>query len=158
MTPMKIFWIVLAVVVLGLAINSLVMYLLQKRRQQRAEKDGVVLYATIVSADALGGLMKYADMKKVVMRIQDPGTKVAREVSLRTRLPAGQTITPGMKIPVVVDPTNNKRVYPATPESAKRAVVTGSRLERRHMRVGATGQGQQPQRDAIPYPRNMNRR
>ena len=59
---MKIFWIVLAVIAVGLAINSGVMYLLQKRRQQRAERDGVVLYATVVSAETLGGLLKYADM------------------------------------------------------------------------------------------------
>ncbi len=156
---MKIFWLVLGLVVLGLATNSLVMYLLQKRRQKRAEKDGVVLYATVVSAEALGGLMKYADMKKVTMRLQDPGAAAPREVSLRTRLPAGQTITPGMKLAVIVDPTNAKRVYPATPEAAKRVVVTGSRLERRHMRVGTPGQQRaQQQRDAIPYPRNLNRR
>ena len=55
---MKIFWIVLAVVVLGLAINAGVMYLLQKRRQQRAERDGVVVYATIVSVEAVGGVLK----------------------------------------------------------------------------------------------------
>lgn len=156
---MKIFWIVLGVIVLGLAINAGVMYLLQKRRQQRAERDGVVLYATLVSASKLGGMMKYADMMKVTLRIQDPGSKTPREVSLRTRMPAGQKVTPGMKIAVVVDPTKPERVYPATPEAAKRAVVTGSRLERRHMRVGGAGQGeQQPPRDPIPYPRHLNRR
>jgi hypothetical protein len=42
-------------------------------------------------------------------------------------------MTPGMRIPVVLDPKNPKRVYPATEESAKRAVATGSRLERRVM-------------------------
>lgn len=156
---MKIFWIVLAVIAVGLAINSGVMYLLQKRRQQRAERDGVVLYATVISAVSLGGLLKYADMKKVTMRIQDPGSKSPREVSLRTRMPAGQKVTPGMKIAVVVDPDKPERVYPAGPEAAKRAVMTGSRLERRHMRVGSAGQReQQPPRDPIPYPRNMNRR
>ncbi len=155
---MKIFWIVLAVIVLGLAINALVMYLLQKRRQQRAEKDGLVLYATVVSAAPLGGVLKYADMKKVVLRIQDPGTNTPREVSLRTRLPAGQEISYGMRLAVILDPTNKERVYPASPEAAKRVVVTGTRLERRHMRVGATGNGQQPPRDAIPYPKHLNRR
>ena len=155
---MKIFWIVLGVVVLGVAINALVMYLLQKRRQARAERDGIVLYATVVSATALGGLMKYADMKKVTLRIQDPGTNAPREVSLRTRLPAGQQITSGMRIAVILDPKNKQRVYPASPEAAKRVVVTGSRLERRHMRVGAGAQQQQPQRDAIPYPKHLNRR
>lgn len=156
---MKIFWIVLGVIVLGLAINALVMYLVQKKRQGRAEKDGVVLYATVVSIAELGGLMKYADMRKVTLRLQDPGITTPREVSLRTRLPKGQKITPGMKIPVVVDPTKSERVYPATAESAKRAVVTGSRLERRHMRMGtAAQQQQQPQRDNIPFPRHLNRR
>jgi|SRR5579875_1609000 len=155
---MKIFWIVLAVVVAGLAINAGVRYLLQKKRQERAERDGVVVYATIVSVDAVGGLMKYAEMKQVTMRIQEPGATTSREVSLRTRLPPGQKITPGLKIPIVVDPANPKRVYPASPEAAKRAVMTGSRLERRHMRVGSPAQRQQPQRDPIPYPGRMNRR
>ena len=156
---MKIFWIVLGVVVLGLAINALVNYLVQRGRQKRAEKDGVVLYATVLSAEVLGGLLKYADMRKVTLRVQDPGATSPREVSLRTRLPAGQSITPGMKLAVIVDPKNSKRVYPASPEAAKRVVVTGSRLERRHMRVGTPGQQKAQQgRDAIPYPRNLNRR
>lgn len=156
---MKIFWIVLGVVVLALATNALVMYLLQKRRQARAEKDGVVLYATLLSATTLGGLMKYADMKKVTMRLQEPGAANPREVSFRTRFPAGQTVTPGMKLAVIVDPRNPKRVYPASPEAAKRAVITGSRLERRHMRVGAPGgRQQQPPRDSIPFPKHLNRR
>lgn len=154
---MKIFWIVLLVIVLAVAANSAVMYFLQKRRQQRAERDGVVLYATLVSAVPLRGLMKYADMKKVTMRLQDPGSKTPREVSLRTRLPAGQKVTPGMKVAVVVDPKDPKRVYPASPEASKRAVVTGSRLERRHMRVGTQAE-QQQQRDRIPFPRHLNRR
>ena len=156
---MKIFWIVLAVIVIGLAINAGVMYLLQKRRLARAEREGIVLYATLVSATPLGGLLKYADMKKVTLRIQDPGSKTPREVSLRTRMPAGQKVAAGMKIAVVVDRNKPERVYPASPEAAKRAVMTGSRLERRHMRVGATGSGDgQPPRDPIPYPRHLNRR
>ena len=156
---MKIFWIVLAVIVLGLAINAGVTYLLHKRRQQRVERDGIVVYATLVSAKTLGGLLKYADMQKVTLRIQDPGSKASREVSLRTRMPAGQKITPGMRIPVVIDPTKPERVYPASTEAAKRAVVTGSRLERRHMRMGGAAQTeQQAPRDPIPYPRHLNRR
>lgn len=154
---MKIFWIVLVLVLLALAANSGIMYLLQRQRQKRAEREGVVLYATLISATKLGGLMKYADMHRVTMRVQDPGSAAAREVSLRTRLPTGQKITPGMKITVVVDPKNSKRVYPASPEAAKRVVVTGSRLERRHLRVGTKTQ-QQQQRDSIPFPRHLNRR
>lgn len=158
---MKIFWIVLLVVVLGLAINALVMFLLQKQRQKRAEKSGSVLYATLVAAKPMGGLMKYADMQRVTLRLQDPGTKNPREVTLRTRLQPGQKIQTGAKLAVVVDPKDPKRVYPASPEAAKRAVVTGSRLERRHLRMDAAAQRQavaQQTRDNIPYPRNLNRR
>jgi hypothetical protein len=42
-------------------------------------------------------------------------------------------MSPGMRIPVVIDPNDPNRIYPASEESAKRAVVTGSRLERRVM-------------------------
>lgn len=156
---MKIFLIVLAVIALGLAINSLVMWLLQRQRQKRAEKDGVVLYATVVSSAPLGGLLKYADMQRITLRVQEPGAVEPREVALRTRIPAGQKISGGMRLPVIIDPKNPKRVYPASPEAAKRVVVTGSRLERRHLRTGtAAQQRQQQQRDAIPYPRHLNRR
>jgi hypothetical protein len=34
---------------------------------------------------------------------------------------------------VAIDPKDTRRVYPASPEAAKRAVVTGSRKERRTM-------------------------
>jgi hypothetical protein len=152
---MKIFWIVLAIIVVALAVNALVNYLVQRRRQQRAEREGVVVYGTVVSLENVGGLMKYADLKKVTMRVQEPGTTTGREVVLRTRIPAGQALTPGMKVPVIIDPKNPKRIFPASPEAAKRVVITGSRLERRQMRVQ---QQNQPQRDPIPYPRHLNRR
>jgi hypothetical protein len=42
-------------------------------------------------------------------------------------------MSPGMRVPVVLDAKNPKRVYPASEEAAKRAVATGSRLERRVM-------------------------
>jgi hypothetical protein len=54
----------------------------------------------------------------------------------------------GMRVPVVIDPQNPKRVYPASEEAAKRAVATGSRLERRvmqqQMRKPGRGVPQQP--------------
>jgi hypothetical protein len=34
---------------------------------------------------------------------------------------------------VVIDPKDSSKIYPASEEAAKRAVVTGSRLERRVM-------------------------
>ena len=45
----------------------------------------------------------------------------------------GQKIAAGHKLMVVIDPTNPQRIYPATPDAAKRVVLTGSRQERRLM-------------------------
>ncbi len=132
---MKIFWIVLAVLVVALATFSLVNYLLQRRKLTRAEKDGVAVYATVLSIEPVGGWAKYLEMHKIVMRVQEPGETVAREVTLRTRLAPGQKIVPGVKLAVTVDPTNPKRVYPAGPEASKRVVLTGSRQERRQMKA-----------------------
>jgi hypothetical protein len=72
-------------------------------------------------------------MEKIVLRVQEPGQTESRTVTIQTRTQPGQHMEPGMRIPVVIDPTDSKRVYPASEESAKRAVATGSRLERRVM-------------------------
>lgn len=132
---MKVFWIILAVVVVGLATFVLVNYLLQRQRQKRADRQGVVVYATVLSIDAMGGLAKHAQMKKILLRIQEPGTTAGREVSLRTRVAAGQKLARGMKLAVSIDPKNPKFVYPASPEAVKRVVLTGSRQERRQMKA-----------------------
>ena len=133
---MKIFWIILLVVVLVLATSSLVNYLLQRARQRRAEKEGTVVYATVLSV--------------VVMRIQEPGDSSGREVTLRTRIPATQKISAGMRLAVMIDPKNPKLVYPASPDAAKRVVITGSRLERRQMRAQGVQRQQQPPRYQPP--------
>jgi hypothetical protein len=128
---MKITFEVLGIVLLVLAAASGTMYLLQRRREQRAQRDGVVVYATLVSSEPVKGFGKI-NMRKIVMRVQEPDSD-AREVSIRTRVEPGQKFTAGAMLPMVIDPANPKRVYPATPESAKRAVLTGSRQERRMM-------------------------
>ena len=136
---MKIFWIVLAVLVLGFAAYALVNYLLQRRRQERAQREGVVVYATVLSIEAIGGLAKQLALKKIVLRVQEPGDAVPREVTLRTRIDEKQKIMPGLKLAVAVDPTDPKRIYPAGPDAAKRLVLTGSREERRQLKAQASG-------------------
>ena len=136
---MKIFWIVLAVLVLAFASYALVNYLLQRKRQERAQREGVVIYATVVSIEAIGGWMKQLAMKKIVLSLQDPGTSIPREVTLRSRIEPGQKIVRGMMLAVAIDPTDAKRIYPAGPEAAKRLVLTGSRDERRQLKAQASG-------------------
>ena len=136
---MKIFWIVLGIVVIILAVNALVNYLLQRQRQNRAQREGVVVYSTVASIEKVGGWAKHLDMKKIVLRVQEPGTTVPREVTLRTRTAPNQKIVPGLRLPVAIDPKNPKRVYPASKEAIARIVVTGSREERRQMRAQISG-------------------
>ena len=129
---MKLTFIILGSILAVLAILAGINYLRQKRRQQRAEKDGVVVYATVLSAEPVGGWAKRLDMQEIKMRVQEPNGE-PREVTLRSRTAPGQNISPGVRLIVAVDPTDPKRVYPASPETAKRVVVTGSRQERRLM-------------------------
>ena len=109
-------------------------YLRQRRTAQKAERDGLVLYATVLSSTAVGGIAKYLHMQKISLRIQEPGQS-PRDVILSTRTQPGQKITPGNRLIVVVDPSKPDRIYPATPEAAKRVVLTGSRQEQKLMKA-----------------------
>ncbi|HSU18220.1 MAG TPA: hypothetical protein VLI45_00625 [Acidobacteriaceae bacterium] len=131
---MKISTIIFLVVVLGFIGFNLTRFLLERRRQKRADREGVVVYATFLSSEPVKFFGRpQRDMEKVVLRVQEPGSTEARDVTLKTRVQPGKQMSPGMKVPVVLDPKDPKRIYPATEESAKRAVVTGSRMERRVM-------------------------
>ena len=154
---MKIFWIVLAILVVAFGTFALVNYLLQKRRQDRAQRDGAVVYATVLSVENVKGLAKRLDVKKISLRVQDPGTTAPREVTLNSRLPPGPQPQPGTKVAVVIDPQDPKRIYPASPEAAKRVVITGSRLERRHLKPGQFNR-QQPQNPGYQPPIRTSRR
>jgi hypothetical protein len=70
---------------------------------------------------------------KINMWIQEPGAS-RREVSLSSRIPAGQNVGPGVMLPVVIDPADPKKIYPAGPDAVKRVQLTGSRDMRRRMR------------------------
>lgn len=117
------------------AATPAVLYFFQRWRQRQAERTGVVVYATVVSIEAIKKFGKVLPMKKIVMSLQEPG-KDRRAVTLRTQVAEGQTIVPGMLLSVVVDPKNANRIYPAGPEAAKRVVMTGPRRDRRQMRSG----------------------
>lgn len=146
---MKISTIIFLVLVVGFLGFNLARFLWTRRRQKKADREGVVVYATYLSSEPVKFFGKpQRDMEKITLRVQEPGQTESREVTIQTRVQPGQRMSPGMRIPVVIDPQDPKRVYPASEESAKRAVATGSRLERRvmqqQMRKPGRGPGQQP--------------
>ncbi len=143
---MKIFWIVLGSLILAAALWTGINYLLQKLRQKYAEKHGTVVYATVVSIGPVTGWAKRLDLKKIVLRLQEPDADAPREVTLSTRTAPGQKLAAGMRLIVVIDPKKPARVYPAQAESAKRVVITGSREERRMMNAQLRSPGRQPVR------------
>lgn len=131
---MKLSTIIILALLLGFILWRITAFLLERRRQKIADKEGVVVYATYVSAEPIKFFGRpQTDVEKITLRVQEPGSTESREVVIRTRTQPGQRMSPGMRVPVVIDPKNPKRVYPASEESAKRAVATGSRLERRVM-------------------------
>ena len=109
-------------------------YLRQRRTAKRAEREGLVLYATVLASTPVGGLMKYLDMQKMTLQIQEPN-QAPREVSFSSRTQKGQKITRGNRLIVIVDPTKPDRIYPASPEAAKRVVLTGTRQEQKLMKA-----------------------
>jgi len=130
---MKITFEILGYLLLLLSMTSLTMYLIQRRREKNAQAKGLVVYATLVSSEPVRGFSKL-NMRKITLRVQEPDSS-PREVSIRSRVDPNQKFTAGAMLPVAIDPTDPKRVYPATPESAKRAIVTGSRQQRRIMQA-----------------------
>lgn len=117
------------------AATPAVLYFYQRWRQQKAEREGVALYATVVSVTPIKRFGKQLPMAKIVLWIQEPD-KSSRQVTLSSRIEPGQKIETGVRLVVVIDPSNPKRIYPAGPEAAKRVVATGSRSERRQMQSG----------------------
>jgi hypothetical protein len=115
------------------ALTPVGLYFYQRWRQRRADRKGMALYATVVSIEGVRRFGKDLPVKKITMWLQEPGGE-RRTVTLSTQIPAGQTITSGMLIPVVVDPRNSERVYPASEDAVRRVVITGPRRDRRQMK------------------------
>ena len=146
---MKISTIIILALLLAFIVWRITAFLLQRQRQKKADREGVVVYATFVSSEPVKFFGRpQTDVERVTLRVQEPGSTEARDVVIKTRTQPGQRMSPGMRVPVVLDAKNPKRVYPASEEAAKRAVVTGSRLERRvmqqQMRKPGRGIPQQP--------------
>jgi hypothetical protein len=116
------------------ALTPVVLYFFQRWRQQKAEREGVAVYATVISVAPMKRFGRTLPIMKIVMWIQEPGNTTSREVTLSSRVEPGQKITAGVRLAVVIDPKNPERIYPAGPEAAKRVVLTGPRRERRQMR------------------------
>ncbi|MFC6646627.1 hypothetical protein ACFQBQ_13735 [Granulicella cerasi] len=158
---MKLTFAILGYVILAVAIVTVVRFFLERRRQKQVDATGTVVYATLVSVEPVKMFGKVqGDLNKVTLRLQEPGETAAREVSLRTRIDARSNMNPGARIPVVIDPKDPKRVYPASAESAKRAVLTGSRVERRAMdaQMRNPGRGTGAQMPSGYMPPGMNKR
>lgn len=117
------------------AATPAVLYFYQRWRQSKAEREGLALYATVVSVTPIKRFGKQLPMAKIVMWLQEPD-KSSRQVTLSSRIEPGQKIEAGVRLIIVIDPKNPKRIYPAGPEAAKRVVATGSRSERRQMQSG----------------------
>lgn len=127
---MKIAFLVILILA---AMVPLVRFLLQRSREQKAQKDGLVLYATVISLEPVKVFGKPSPVMKIKMWVQQPGGD-RREVSLSSRIAAGQNVAPGVMLPIVVDTKDPKKIYPAGPEAMKRVVLTGSREQRRMMK------------------------
>ncbi len=146
---MKISSIIILALFLAFIIWRVTAFLIERQRQKKADREGVVVYATFVSSEPIKFFGRpQTDVEKITLRVQEPGSTEAREVVIKSRTQPGQRMSAGMRVPVVLDPKNPKRVYPASEEAAKRAVATGSRLERRvmqqQMRKPGRGVPQQP--------------
>ena len=143
------------------ALTPVGLYFYQRWRQRRADRKGLALYATVVSIEGVRRFGKDLPVKKITMWLQEPG-KERREVTLRSRIAAGQKIEPGVMLAVVVDPSDPKRIYPAGEEASKRVVMTGPRRERRQMQSGRgvqrPGMRQRPGTRGPGYPPSNGRR
>ena len=131
---MRISSIIISALCLAFIIWRITTFLIERHRQKKYDREGVVVYATYVSSEPVKFFGRpQTDVEKVTLRVQEPGSTETREVVIKTRTQPAQNMSPGMRVPVVLDPKNPKRVYPASEQAAKRAVATGSRLERRVM-------------------------
>jgi len=101
-----IIWTVVGLIIVAVPVA---MYFIQRWRQQKIDRTGLVLYATVVAMEPVKVFGKASDMVKITLWIQEPD-KEQREVALR--------------------------IYPATEDSMKRVVITGPRRERRMMKSG----------------------
>ena len=72
---MKISSIIILAVLLGFIIWRITAFLLERRRQKIADKEGVVVYATFVSSEPIKFFGRpQTDVEKITLRVQEPGS------------------------------------------------------------------------------------
>lgn len=114
------------------AISPIILFLFQRWRASQAEKHGVAMYATVRKFEPVKAFGRVSEVMKITLWLQESG-QTGRELTLQSRVDPTQKIQPGMMLPIVIDPKNPKRVYPAGPAAMKRIQYTGSRAQRRQM-------------------------
>jgi hypothetical protein len=115
------------------ALTPLIIFLVQRMRASYAEKHGVAMYATVTGYEPVKAFGRVSEVMKITLALQESG-KSMREVVIQSRVPADAKIQKGAMLPIVIDPKNPKRVYPAGEKALKRVVLTGSREQRRQMK------------------------
>jgi hypothetical protein len=115
------------------ALTPLIIFLVQRMRASYAEKHGVAMYATVTGYEPVKAFGRVSEVMKITLALQESG-KSMREVVIQSRVPADAKIQKGAMLPIVIDPKNPKRVYPAGEKALKRVVLTGSRGQRRQMK------------------------
>jgi hypothetical protein len=125
-------WFFLALLILA-ALVVAARFFWQRWRESKAQKEGLVVYATVTAMEPVMVFRKPSAVTKLTMWLQEPGGQ-RRVVSLSSRIPANMKAAPGMMLPVVVDLRDGTKVYPAGEEAMKRVQLTGSREQRRQMR------------------------
>ena len=114
------------------AISPVLLFLFQKWRASIAEKNGVAMYATVRKFEPVKAFGRPSEIMKITLWLQESG-QTGRELTLQSRVDPTQKIQPGMMLPIVIDPKNPKRIYPAGAAAMKRIQYTGSRAQRRQM-------------------------
>ena len=119
---MKISSIIILALFLAFIIWRVAAFLIERQRQKKADREGVVVYATFVSSEPIKFFGRpQTDVEKITLRVQEPGSTEAREVVIKSRTQPGQRMSAGMRVPVVLDPKNPSACtqLPKRPPSAR---------------------------------------
>src|SRR5579875_2645799 len=104
-----IIWVLIAIA----ALSPALMFLYQRWRASRADKKGVAMYGMVRDFEPTKFFGRPSDVLKIKLWLQETGVS-GREVTLQSRVPANQKLQVGMMLPIVIDPKNPQRVYPAS--------------------------------------------
>ena len=81
---MKISSIVILALLLAFIAWRITAFLIERQRQKKADREGVVVYATFVSSEPIKFFGRpQTDVEKVTLRVQEPGSTEAREVVIK---------------------------------------------------------------------------